>query len=175
MCSSFICDFWLLNIYWIQQNSNAYKILNCTILSVPFCPYHYVQYHFVRIPFCPYHFVRTILSPTILSGHPSRPTVKLSTLWLTRQKIGCSPPLFAARTTFSARSSPYPHQTAWPPQTSSSICPTLKIRQAMYSPCLIQSVASSCPVLGLFSPSVLLYTLFPQQLSQSLSLFIYCF
>src|SRR6218665_3687719 len=36
---------------------------------VPFCPYHFVQYHFVRIPFCPYHFVRTILSATILSGH----------------------------------------------------------------------------------------------------------
>src|SRR6218665_886058 len=38
-----------------------------TILSVPFCLYHFVQYHFVRIPFCPYHFVRTILSATILS------------------------------------------------------------------------------------------------------------
>src|SRR6218665_2711828 len=31
-----------------------------TIFSVPFCSYHFVQYHFVRIPFCPYHFVRTI-------------------------------------------------------------------------------------------------------------------
>ena len=50
-----------------------------------------------------------------------RPTVILSTLWLTRQKIGCSPPLFATHTTFSASSSPYPHQTAWPPQASSSI------------------------------------------------------
>ena len=28
-----------------------------TMLSVPFCPYHCVCYHFVRIPFCPYHFV----------------------------------------------------------------------------------------------------------------------
>src|SRR6218665_4004861 len=38
------------------------------ILSVPFCPYHFVHailsntilsvYHFFRIPFCPYHFVR---------------------------------------------------------------------------------------------------------------------
>src|SRR6218665_1705958 len=37
--------------------------------SVPFCPCHFVQYHFVRIPFCPYHFVCTILSATILSGH----------------------------------------------------------------------------------------------------------
>src|SRR6218665_542921 len=27
-----------------------------------FCPYHFVQCHFVRVPFCPYHFVRTILS-----------------------------------------------------------------------------------------------------------------
>src|SRR6218665_1804578 len=35
---------------------------------VPFCPYHFVQYHFVPIPFCPYHFVRTILFPTILSN-----------------------------------------------------------------------------------------------------------
>src|SRR6218665_98420 len=39
---------------------------------VSFCPYHFVQYYFVRIPFCPYHFVRTILSATILSGHPSK-------------------------------------------------------------------------------------------------------
>src|SRR6218665_2518193 len=51
------------------------------ILSVPFCPYHFVLtilsdtilsvYHFVHtilsIPFCPYHFVLTILSDTILS------------------------------------------------------------------------------------------------------------
>src|SRR6218665_3977822 len=37
------------------------------ILSLPLCPYHFVQCHFVRIPFCPYHFVRTILSATILS------------------------------------------------------------------------------------------------------------
>ena len=44
-------------------------IFSQTILSVPFCPYHFVQYHFVLIPFCPYHFVRTILSATILSGH----------------------------------------------------------------------------------------------------------
>ena len=28
------------------------------ILSVPFCPYHFVQCHFVRIPLCPYRFVR---------------------------------------------------------------------------------------------------------------------
>ena len=27
-------------------------------MSVPFCPYHFVQCHFVRVPFCPYHFVR---------------------------------------------------------------------------------------------------------------------
>ena len=32
---------------------------------------------------------------------------------------------------------PYPHQTAWPPQASSSIYPTLKRWQAMYSPCPI--------------------------------------
>ena len=32
------------------------------ILSIPFCPYH-----FVRIPFCPYHFVRYhfVLEPPI--------------------------------------------------------------------------------------------------------------
>src|SRR6218665_1640248 len=36
----------------------------------------------------------------------SRPIVILSTLWLTRQKIGCSPPLFATHTTFFACSSP---------------------------------------------------------------------
>src|SRR6218665_2349535 len=36
----------------------------------------------------------------------TRPTVKLSTLWLTRHKIGWSPPLFATHTTFSARSPP---------------------------------------------------------------------
>src|SRR6218665_3331852 len=47
-----------------------------TILSVPFCPctilsiYHFVRYQFGFIPFCPYHFVRTVLSTTILSGHP---------------------------------------------------------------------------------------------------------
>src|SRR6218665_649625 len=34
----------------------------CRILVIPFCPYHFVQYHFVPIPFCPYHFVRYILS-----------------------------------------------------------------------------------------------------------------
>src|SRR6218665_3075340 len=56
----------------------------------------------------------------------SQLTVILSTLWLTRQKIGCPPPLFATHSTFSARSSPYPHQTAWPPQASSSIYHTLK-------------------------------------------------
>src|SRR6218665_2177733 len=47
------------------QNMKLYRFVH-TILSV----YHFVQYHFVRIPFCPYHFVRTILSATILSGHP---------------------------------------------------------------------------------------------------------
>src|SRR6218665_2732786 len=30
---------------------------------VPFCSYHFVQYHFVHtflsVPFCPYHFVRS--------------------------------------------------------------------------------------------------------------------
>src|SRR6218665_152189 len=26
------------------------------ILSMPFCPYHFVQYHFARIPFCPLPF-----------------------------------------------------------------------------------------------------------------------
>src|SRR6218665_2673482 len=56
----------------------------------------------------------------------SRPTVKLSTLWLTRQKIGCSPPLFASHTTFSARSSPLSSPDGLPPQASSSIYPTLK-------------------------------------------------
>jgi len=44
------------------------KSLYFTKKSIPFCPYHFVQYHFVRMPFCPYHFVRTILSATILSG-----------------------------------------------------------------------------------------------------------
>ena len=39
---------------------------------------------------------------------------------------GCSPPLFATHTTFSARSSPYPHQTTWPLQASSPIFPALK-------------------------------------------------
>jgi len=33
---------------------------------------------------------------------PSRPTVILSKLWLIRQTIGCSPPLFATHATFSA-------------------------------------------------------------------------
>src|SRR6218665_147312 len=54
---------------------NYYHFVH-TILSIPFCPYHFVPYHFVRTPFCPYHFVRAILSGTILSGHPSN----LSTL-----------------------------------------------------------------------------------------------
>src|SRR6218665_3129095 len=36
---------------------------------VQFCPYHFVQYHFVRIPFCPYHFVRTILSVPFFPYH----------------------------------------------------------------------------------------------------------
>jgi len=52
MCLSFVCDFWLLYVYWIQ--------LNCTILSIPFCPYHFVQYLFVHtilsVPFCPLPF-----------------------------------------------------------------------------------------------------------------------
>src|SRR6218665_2810836 len=56
----------------------------------------------------------------------SQLTVIPSTFLLTRQNIGCSPPLFATHTTFSARSSPYPHQTAWPPQASSSIYHNLK-------------------------------------------------
>ena len=43
-------------------------------MSVPVCPYHFVQYHFVRIPFCPYHYVRTILSATILSGRLCMPS-----------------------------------------------------------------------------------------------------
>src|SRR6218665_395275 len=29
-----------------------------TILSVPFCPYHFVRIPFCPLPFCPYHFVR---------------------------------------------------------------------------------------------------------------------
>src|SRR6218665_2918081 len=39
-----------------------------TILSISFCPYHFVQYHFVRIPFCQYHFVRYhfVRSPPVL-------------------------------------------------------------------------------------------------------------
>src|SRR6218665_2223373 len=88
----------------------------------------------------------------------SRPTVKLSTLWLTQQKIGCSPPLFATHTTFSARSPPYPHQTAWPLQASSSIALPLKDDKQCI-PRVLYDLASSCPVLGLFSPSVFLYTL----------------
>ena len=36
----------------------VHTILSDTILSVPFCPYHFVRYHFVCIPFCPYYFVR---------------------------------------------------------------------------------------------------------------------
>src|SRR6218665_2632763 len=55
------------------------------VLSIPFCPYHFVQYHFVRIPFCPYtilsvpfcpytilsvyHFVHTILSVPFCPYH----------------------------------------------------------------------------------------------------------
>src|SRR6218665_1557324 len=37
------------------------------ILSAPFCPYYFVQYHFVRIPFCPYHFVLEPLKSTATS------------------------------------------------------------------------------------------------------------
>ena len=48
LCLAVICDLWLLNKNSIQLNWNLYNL----------------------IPFCPRHFVRTILSNTILSGHP---------------------------------------------------------------------------------------------------------
>src|SRR6218665_468894 len=40
---SLICDVWLLNKNSIQLNLNLQKLL-------PFYPYHFVQYHFVRSP-----------------------------------------------------------------------------------------------------------------------------
>src|SRR6218665_1454123 len=58
---STICDFWLLisiNFTLIVIYSKTCYHFVRTILSVPFCPYHFVQWHFVRIPFCPYHFVQ---------------------------------------------------------------------------------------------------------------------
>ena len=55
----------------------------------------------------------TVSSTELLIQATSRSTVKLSILWLTRQKIGCSLPLFATHTTFSARSYP-PILTRWP-------------------------------------------------------------
>src|SRR6218665_2403699 len=52
-------------------NYNLFKKLlpfcSYSILSIPFCPYHFLQYHFLHIPFCPYHFVHTIFSNTIFS------------------------------------------------------------------------------------------------------------
>ena len=75
-------------------------------------------------------------------------------------RTGCSPALFVTHTTFSARSSPYPRQTAWPPQASSSIYPTLKRWQAMYFP---MPYIEPCFLLSSprfdFPQSVLLYTL----------------
>ena len=63
------CGYWIkIQFSWIGIYRNCYHFIR-TILSIPFCPYHFVPYHFVRIPFCPYHFVRGILSGTILSGH----------------------------------------------------------------------------------------------------------
>src|SRR6218665_89653 len=65
--------------------------------------------------------------------------------WL--HAIGCSPPSFATHTTFSARSSPLRSpDIPWPPQASASVYPTIKRRQAMYSPCPIE------PCFLLFSP-----------------------
>src|SRR6218665_3195955 len=80
--------------------------------------------------------------------------------------------LHPTHTTFSARSSPYPHQTAWPPQASSSIYPTLKRSHVFpvscIEPCFLLSSPRSVFPIG-FSIHL---TLFPQQLSQSRSLFI---
>src|SRR6218665_1312078 len=69
MCLSFICDIWLLKIILNSTELKCTQNIKLYLLSIPLCPYHFVQCHFVRIPFCLYHFVRTILSATILSGH----------------------------------------------------------------------------------------------------------
>src|SRR6218665_4139642 len=62
-------------------------ILSPTILSVPFCPYHFVPYHFVHtilsvqfcsLPFCPYHFVRTILSVPFCPRTPQSHSIVFS-------------------------------------------------------------------------------------------------
>src|SRR6218665_1290399 len=62
MCSSVICDFCLL----IYIEFNRFQMLT-KYKIVPFCPYHFVQYHFVCIPFCPYHFVpyHFVQSPSV--------------------------------------------------------------------------------------------------------------
>src|SRR6218665_531208 len=70
MCSSFICDFWLLNIKCLQ-NIKLYHFVRTTlsiplcpipfcpytILSIPLCPIPFCPYTILSIPFCPYHFV----------------------------------------------------------------------------------------------------------------------
>jgi len=38
---------------------NCYHFVH-TILSIPFCPHHFVEYHCVRVPFCPYHCVEVV-------------------------------------------------------------------------------------------------------------------
>ena len=38
------------------------------ILSVPFCPYHFVH-TILHIPFCPYHFIHTTLSIPFCTYH----------------------------------------------------------------------------------------------------------
>src|SRR6218665_2288351 len=55
MCSSFICDFWLLNIKCLK-NIKLYHFVR-TILSIPLCPIPFCPYTILSIPFCPYHFV----------------------------------------------------------------------------------------------------------------------
>jgi len=56
------------NKYSIHLNYNLFQKV-ATILSVLFCPHHFVQYHFVSISFFPYYFLCSLLSTTILSGH----------------------------------------------------------------------------------------------------------
>src|SRR6218665_3672224 len=69
---------------------------------------------------------------------------------------------------------PYPRQTAWPLQASSSIYPTLKRRQANVFPvsCIEPCFLLSSPRFVFPIGFSLYLTLFPQQLSQSSSHFI---
>src|SRR6218665_1131682 len=70
-----ICDVWLLNKNSIKLNWNLYKLL-------PFCPCHFVPYHFFRSPFALFFhgcIYATILGKTIEWKHDS------SVAWHTAQ------------------------------------------------------------------------------------------